>query len=713
MQPLSAEIRLVSGRPMIYVDGRPRVPLVYALSDIPASKTATAQAQRNIGLFAAQGMNLVQIDAALLTGWRKTGDLDLDFLTSEIAGALAANPDAEIFIRLHVNAPYWWMRDNPDELVVYGSASAIDTGEFERLIANDYDNRMRVSLASEKWLADAGIMLGEACRRLAASPEGCRVIGIQIACGVYGEWHHWGTGYNPDYSAPMQRRFRRFLTEKYGSDAALQLAWHDPGACCDRAELSPPDTRFAGSDGMFRDPAAEHAAMDSLKCLQLTVPEAIIHFCRIVRQSWNRPVLIGSFYGYFFGSCRGLYATIGGHLEVDTLYQSGAVDFLCAPFPYFTATRCIRGVSVSRGLHESARLNGLLWLTEMDQHPIGTGDFVGGDPAHRRESIALLRRDVLESITHGMGCWYYDHRLLPSNIYRKSGWWDHPELLSEVRRLYRIGEKYALSPFRPTADVALIFDTDAYYYMPHNALASREIEERLLDTLGHTGVAYDCIYLHDIRNVDWSVYKCVVFVNTVQMDACRRRFIRDTIARGDRHLVWIHAAGYFDEWRSAADNISGLTGIKVKKAAVGFSFRSCGTLLPALSFSVKEPFDPMFVPDLPVNPVAQSPDTQLVGIFPESGIPAAACRRLPDSTAWFFSLPPLHAGILRELFRLAGAHVYSDGGETILAGSGLVVITAVEDEVLTLRLRSGHTVTTGLAPMTTAVFDAETGVRIE
>ena len=708
MSPLSAEVRMLNGRPTIFVNGQARVPLIYALSDIPASKTNTAQAQRNIAHFAAQGIDLLQIDTALAIGWRKTGQLELDFLFSEIEYALDANPNAEIIIRLHNNAPYWWMRDNPDELTIYGSGGApyVDTGEYERLITGDNDNRMRVSFASEKWLAEAGAKLAELCQRLAEAPQGQRVIGIQIAGGMFGEWHQWGMGCDPDYGSCMQHRFRRFLREKYGSDEALRQAWQDPTAALDTAELAPPATRYAGGDGMFRVTGRERAAMDALKCLQLSVPTAISHFCRIVKANWNRPLLTGSFYGYFFGTGNGARTTIGGHLEVEELCRTGSVDFLSGPFPYYAATRSITGVSVSRGLHESSRLNRILWLTEMDQHPAGTEQFIGGDPAHRCETIAMLRRNVLESITHGQGCWYYDHRIIPSNFYRKNGWWDHPDLLREVRLLREVSARYTQEPYRPTADVALIFDTEAYYCMPRNGMASKEVEERLLNVLGHTGVAYDCIYLHDIGRVDWSAYRCVVFVNTVLLDQAGRRYIRETIARDGRHLVWFHAAGYFDEQGSDTANITSLTGVAVRRAATGQTFRTLGPVLPSKTVQVEFQFDPQFVP--------ADAEAETIGFFTVAAdaagnVPAAARKRLADSTAWLFSLPPLDVTLLREIFRAAGAHVYSEGGESLLAGSGLIVVTAVEAETLRLALRSGRTVTVGLPPMSTTVFDAATG----
>lgn len=102
-----------------------------------------------------------------------------------------------------------------------------------------------------------------------------------------------------------------------------------------------------------------------------------------------------------------------GHMFPDKLYEARQyVDFLCGPFPYME-NRNPDGVPMSRALIESTRLRGMLWLTEMDQHPAGTEDIMGGDPNRMDETMAQLRRNVLQPLLAGEGLWYYDHRVIP------------------------------------------------------------------------------------------------------------------------------------------------------------------------------------------------------------------------------------------------------------------------------------------------------------
>ena len=50
----NAETKTIDGSVGLYVNGKKTAPVLYALSDIPASKSNTAQAQRKIANFAAR-----------------------------------------------------------------------------------------------------------------------------------------------------------------------------------------------------------------------------------------------------------------------------------------------------------------------------------------------------------------------------------------------------------------------------------------------------------------------------------------------------------------------------------------------------------------------------------------------------------------------------------------------------------------------------------
>ena len=87
----------INNKPTLYSDGKTIPPVIYALSDIPASASYSAQANRNIKNFGEAGVNLVAIDANLAIGWRRVTPFDSEGIRAEITGATDANPNAKVF----------------------------------------------------------------------------------------------------------------------------------------------------------------------------------------------------------------------------------------------------------------------------------------------------------------------------------------------------------------------------------------------------------------------------------------------------------------------------------------------------------------------------------------------------------------------------------------------------------------------------------------
>lgn len=694
----SSQVHSEDGSPGLYIDGQKVVPILYGLSDIPGSSSNTAQAQRNIKAFADQNIRYVTADTDLRLGWHKHSPFEVEPMVEEIAGVLQANPDAGVLLRLHLNTPYWWMRDYPEETVLYLDKPGIDNGETQRLIRDDASQHMRTSLASRRWLQEAGQLLAQFCREVWDTPEGRAVIGIQVACGIYGEWHQWGM----DCSQPMKTRFRAYLREKYGTDAALRQAWGDPCVTIDTAHFVP-DVSRAGDDGSFRDPVLSRDTMDAQYCIQLTVTEAITHFCRIVKENWGRPVLAGTFYGYYVGT-GGDRSVISGHLLIHKLYeQRQYIDLLCGPFPYYPQNRSPQGVPLSRGLLESNRLRGMLWLTEMDQHPAGTENILGGDPARMDETVAQLRRNVLLPLLAGMGCWYYDHRLIPAfvdensknpyagSMYRKSGWWESPALMKEIGRLWELARQYALRPYRAAADVLVVFD-------PLSRFAQSHVEGNeygLLDAIARAGAAYDCIYLHELPKADLARYRCVIFVNAYRLTPAQRAEIGQCTQGKQR--VWMYAPGFSDDRTLDPQNIQATIGMTVSRTEAQLAFRICPPF----------PAGTVEYPAADLAPLFAIEDEQAQTVAKYVGSEACAAARKGDD--WYFALPMLNQQLARTIFEAAGAHIYCVSGDPILAGAGLVAINSFGGGKREITLRSGKQIVCQLPPMTTRVWDAETG----
>lgn len=536
-RPVEARVGPWNNKPTLFVNGQPTYACFYALTDCPGGRwTWEEEPQRNLRAFTAAGFRLFQIDLFLELVWPKEGPLDLALVRRHLRGVLDACPGAAIVLRWHLNAPGWWAERHPEELVRYvnGDLEKIERTTPVRILMDDLRRTPRVSLASEKWKAMATAKTVELLQGLAKTPEGAALAGVHVCCGVYGEWHQWGFMRNePDDSAPM----RKLL----GGPAPTV------------------EERAAVDDGYFRDPAKRPRVIAYYRRQQELVADLIIYFCGVVKKNWPRPILTGTFYGYFF-SMFARQAT-GGHLSLQKVLAAKEVDYLSAPQAYGANYRDLGGSGITRALIESIRFHGKLFLDEMDQTPswkwlnnVDTA-FNLTDVA---ADIAVIRRNVLESFTRGMGLWFYDFG--PAN---QTGWWMDTRLMAEIRGLKALLEQYHARPYEPAGDVLFVFDTEVYYYTGHSAQTDPYTDpiavNRTMGEAWRSGAGIETVHLADLPRMDLSRYAVIVFANTWLLTAGQRRWIRTELLDKGRKVIFQGKPGYCDGERLSAAFTAELT----------------------------------------------------------------------------------------------------------------------------------------------------------
>lgn len=263
--PISAKVSEHNGRPTVFINDKPEYPMFYSLTDVPGGRWTWEEVPRyNLKSFCNIGVKLIQVDLAFDHVWKPDGTIVLDTAQRQLRGVLDVCPDAAIFIRFHVNPPKWWQKKFPEENTVYADKDPMpDTPGLQRIIEDDEENPTRHSLASERWKNDATQKLTEFLLRLKDIPEADALAGIQVAGGVYGEWHYWGFIENePDMSEPMRKYFQSWLTEKYKTDKALKQAWADEKVALSTAGIPTLEQRRETMEGVFRHPVKERHIID-------------------------------------------------------------------------------------------------------------------------------------------------------------------------------------------------------------------------------------------------------------------------------------------------------------------------------------------------------------------------------------------------------------------------------------------------------------------
>ncbi len=723
-RPMEASVKNYHGRPTIFIDDQPFSPMIYALTDAPGGRWSNDDVpQLNIKLFAELGIKLFQVDLTFEYMWLQDGTLDLTRAKKQIQGVLEVCPDAGIIFRLHVNAPKWWTRLHPEEKVKYDGVAAKPDPEFSKRqpIAHDAGLADRFSLASEKWLDSSTEMVKRFCREFAATPEGQHLVGIQVACGIYGEWHYWGfLHWEPDFGMPMQQHFREWVIAKYRTVDKLRRVWNDPAI--EFADVSVPITaeRAATSAGVFRDPQKDQKVIDYYTCQHELVRDDVLHFCRVVKENWPRPIITGAFYGYFFSVFNRLAA--GSQLDLEPVLKSPYIDYLCGPQAYgpeaFRAGEPYR----SRSLITSMRLNGKLWLDEMDQEPRRILPYGSHDVDNKSyekslsENIALITRNTMYSHSKGMGLWYYDFgpagfhthpdwRKFPLSCL--TGYWDHPRYLDCIRQLKGIFDEKLYQDYTSEADVLLVYDTKSQYHV-QSVGDGDPVSAQLIDQMSlasfYAGVIFDPVHICDLDKIDFSQYKMVVFGNAFVIDGKTRAIIREKLARENRHLLWCYAPGFSDGQRLSADFVQDITGFSLKKnacvdtpsVAIASEIGSIPDQMP------KGVCDPLFSID--------DPQAEIFGHYRHDQSPAMGRKEFGTHTSWFIGVPPTDADLLRFIYQSAGVHIYNSDRDVFYGGSGILTMHTRTGGHKTITLKNGKTVTLDLpATPSTILMDCETG----
>lgn len=585
------------------------------------------QPRQSIRQFAAIGFKLYQLDLFLEDCLPKPGALGITLARRQIRGVLEACPDAGVVLRWHLNAPARWKEQNPDELARYanGEAEVPDRKLPVRCMQDDLRRTPWASIASSAWLEFASKHTVELLWQLAKTPEGNALIGVYVANGVYGEWHYWGFMRNkPDVAKPMQEHFAAWRRKK--GKAAVGV----PSL----------EERKALDQGIFRDPVKREVVIDYYRCQQELVAERIEHFCALVKKSWPRPIVTGTFYGYFF-SMFDRHAT-GGHLCLDRILASPHIDYLSVPQAYGPQYRDPGSCGITRALVESIRLNGKLFLDEMDQTPSWKwrNDVDQAfEPTNLPLDVALIRRNILEAFTRGAGHWYYDFG--PAN---NSDWWADKRLMAEIDRLHKVLRVYDKRRYEPAGDVLAVFDTEVFFYMGSvqwtDPLTDPLAVNRTIATLYQAGAAIATVNLMDLEKVDLSRFKAVLFANTWKLTAAQRQWIQRKVMDGKRLVIFQGMPGRFDGSRFSTEFED-----EVKQAK-----------------SVK-----------------------------------------------FFAEPPVK---WRKVLEGSGVHFYTQAGDVVHAGAGLVLIHTNKGGSRTIRLRGGKQVEISLAPIDSVPLDGETGERL-
>lgn len=709
----TSEVKYYKGKPAFFIDGKPMSPFFYALTDQPGgNKTWETIPHKSISDFAGIGTKFFQCDVSMENVYFKTG-LDITFARKQLRGIIDACPDCCVMFRLHVNPPRWWIEEHPSELVAYADAETLKNrylGVHESFMSDDLKNVSRISFASDVWRDEFKEVIKKFITLVGECEESRALVAVQVANGIYGENHYWASMHHmPDVGAVMTEYFRKWLKKKYGTVEDLRKAYNDENIDFDKINPAGKE-RDVVDRGIFRDPEKHRAIADYFECQHELTANNIVAFAKVVKDASGGKLLAGAFYGYYF-SLFGK-AAAGGHLAEEIVLNSKYVDFMCAPQAYGKINREIGGPALSRGIIESVRLHGKVWLDERDQ-PTHYGTHDPGMIAYPKpESIYNNRAHVLQSFIRGAGMWFYDF-----GRYCSAGWWDDPECMKENAELKKLTDEMFEREYDAPADALLVFDTKVFLHT-----AATPEKDPFTDTITNvfvvnaykSGAAVECVYLSDIERVDLSRFKAVVFVNCFDIGGKTLDYIENTVKKKCENVVFFTYPAYTDGKALTPDMPSKICNMDMEERE--------RQLVPEIvwkgAFGKGNDFD---ISELYLHrksyhfgsaPMLEVTDGKAKTIAEyKDGATAAAVREDGGCRIWFFAVPPLLPEQISELLSECGCHIYRAPGNATLCGGGIIEISATEPEQGILTLKNGKKISYSLERSETAVFNAGTGEK--
>ncbi len=631
--PVRAEVRVERGAPRLFLNGREVFPLLAWSNDL--SEFAPD--------FTFAGIDLFHPHYVLSSGWQEDGRYDWSGFTSQLTRLLSINPRAYFLVRLGLFAPEWWSARHPEELIAYAQPMGDDTSAFGPV--------RQPSFASEVWRRDTAEALRAFLRFVEESPLRSRVIGYQIAHGIYGEWHYFGSRHLPDVSAPMQR------------------------ACGGLPDVK---ARLTSTMGLLRDPAREAEVVRYYRRFHEVCADTILYFARIVKEETRGRALCGAFYTYLLEN---VWIQEGGHLAPQRLLSSPYIDFVACPYAYqhdavdgagnwLGRSRGLAGDGGYRVLLESIKRHDKLYFAEMDSatcletQPEHSGN--GGYGAETlRGSRLILRRDLAQMMAQGNAGWLFD--IGP-------GWYAERELLDEIRAFVQVGRERARWNLASPAQICAVYQPESFFVTAHwktarggpdTDLFNEYFLNRQSRAVHRIGTPVDFLDLADLRAEDARRYRLLLFVNCFYLNDRQAEQLRRILSGSGATAVWMYAPAFVSAQGVSVERMSRLTGLSLKilngDAPMLIASGTMRFGLPGMHF-------PRFA--------VQEPSVEVLGTWTDGAGVAFARKRMDGYTSVYVGTAPIPAEILRRLAIDAGVTMWSSALDIVYACTDAVSVTA-------------------------------------
>lgn len=632
----------------------------------------------------------------------REGEFDFSEFDKRMDNILRADSNALVIPRINLGTALWWLENNPDEMEV------LDNGETVYKQPNENPtvpkNRPFPSIVSKKWRKYIENSLRKFITYINMHTiYKDHIFGFFIAGLDTEEWYHWSSGSTQlsGYSSHMRLAFQQWLKDRYKTDEALSKAWNKPNLRFEDVIVPTALERYDMNEGMFRNPSIKMNVIDFYQFYNDIIPETIDYFAHIVKEETHGKKVVGAFYGYMY-EFRG--DPEYGHNALEKFNKSKNLDFIFVTASY--GNRILgKGGDYSRGPAGSVKLHNKVWYHDND---------VCSFLAPKILRKAGFSDDSIwnKNLTHHLSALGYTNTSEKTKwMYRRSmgfalcngafesffdlhgGYYDHKDLMDEVRILNRVADDAAKEDRSSVADVLIVVDESSCSYATFkNAFLGESLLNFQHDII-KTGIACpDHILLSDLDKIDDQQYKLVIFLNCYNIDSEKRKLINTKLKRDNKTLLWCYAPGYFNNGKQSLQQMNELVQFNLKLVS-GTKFISPKIRITKNDYwnssgnfnidnilvgSENKCCEPIIVEDN---------QAQILGYLNGTNKVAMAYKKLSDWNSLYTMTPLLSPKILRIIARNSGAHIYNDNNDTFYANRSYICIHANESGSRTIKFK--------------------------
>ncbi len=655
VQPPVVELRRLGGDATVFVDGRPLPGYAYVSAGGLHLDYHRQLAQAGVHLYC----DWFGSSRASDLGHVAPGEYNYAAYDRYFAAILDVDPDAYFVPHIGVTGPQWWQEAHPEELCRFEDGTAGPT-----------------SFASLRWRREMGEDLRRLLAHLRRASYADRILGYAFFNGYTAEWQMWGTWQKSrdDYSPPALRAFRQFLAQRYASDEALRAAWRDPQVSLATAAMPRWAQRRPEGPQVLRDPHTERQAVDFYEFISKMDADALLYFARIVREATAGKALVGTYYAYL--TAHGINQQDSGHLAARRVFDSPDIDFLMSPPNYWY--RKPGEACTFMSATDSFRLRGKLWLDESDHRTHLTDPGAGyGRAENLEQTLGVFWREFAEVQTKRAAVSWFD---------MSGGWFADPQILAALGRGRQIMADSLADRQPVAAQVGVFVDPQSFYWM-RPTMANSALSLNQVVVMPQTGVTWDFCLLDDIAEPYLPDYKLYVFLNAFYIEPARREAIRAKLRRNAATALFVYAPGYLGPEGASLSAMQALTGIRLacrdEAGSPQVILDPADELAQGLDAQV-----PLGAAKLRVAPLfyAADPAARVAGRLVDTHEPGLVVKPLDGFTSVYSGAMQLPPGLIRNLARAAGAHVWLDSDDAVYTDGQYLGLHAATAGVKALRL---------------------------